>query len=181
MRKYPYLLFFCLNSTLIFLLFAFSLYNLLPTSPIKPENSRNRVMLQMMPQGWGFFSKSPRDETLFVYEIANSTEIHWPHNQASNLFGLKRTGRSQGVELGMVTAALDENDWIQCEQGLKNCSIKKLKNESIQVQNPTPEPLVCGEYILEQRSPIPWAWVNYTDEDTYPTKIVKVNVQCSKN
>ncbi len=69
MRKYTHLLMFSFNTGLLLLLFAFSIFNALPTSPVKGENARVDSMLEFMPQGWGFFSKSPRDESLFAHEL----------------------------------------------------------------------------------------------------------------
>ncbi|EJR26667.1 MULTISPECIES: SdpA family antimicrobial peptide system protein [Bacillus] len=179
MKKYPYLISFSMVTILLTILFTFALFNALPDSPIRKEEKGFNMAIQFMPQGWGFFSKSPRDETIFVHELQGSNHIQWPNNTAENLFGISRKGRGQGIELGLITSSLKKEDWITCDDGIKECK-KKEKLNAIEVENSTPVPNVCGPYIVETREPVPWAWAKITDGENYPTKIVKVNVKCSK-
>ncbi|PDY26987.1 SdpA family antimicrobial peptide system protein [Bacillus thuringiensis] len=180
MKKYPYLISFSVVTILLTILFTLTLFNALPDSPIKKEGKGVNMAIQFMPQGWGFFSKNPRDETIFVYELQGAKQIQWPNNTAKNFFGISRNGRSQGIELGIITSNLKKENWTTCDDGIKGCK-KKDEILPIKVKNPTPVPNVCGPYIIEMREPVPWAWAKITDGKNYPSKIVKVNVECSKN
>jgi antimicrobial peptide system SdpA family protein len=129
----------------------------------------------MIPQGWGFFSKSPRDTTLYVEELDGAKDIQWPNNSPSNLFGIKRTGRSQGVELGLLRTKLQDADWVSCKNGIDEC---KNDLKFIQVTNETPKPTVCGKYILYEQEPIPWAWNSMVTVENNSSNAVKVDIEC---
>lgn len=50
-------------------IFVLSIIAALPPNPINIKSDYKLVISQIMPQGWGFFSKSPREEYLDVYSL----------------------------------------------------------------------------------------------------------------
>lgn len=136
-------------------------------------------MSSILPQGWGFFSKNPRDSDVGLYTTENSSsKVVWPNMRTENAFGLYRKGRSQGVEMGAIASTISDKDYTKCDsEDLESC---KGKANEITVKNPTPSPLLCGEYFLTKEKPIPWSYFKYSDSGHEITNIVKVDIKCSK-
>lgn len=171
---------FCVATILLGIIFSMSIISSLGSTPVSMSKDTSLKMSSIMPQGWGFFSKNPRDEQLGLYPIDNaSSEITWPNMAAGNAFGLYRKGRSQGVELGGVSTELKESDWIKCDEDLESCK-RDADKKTVTVQNAAPSPLVCGEYYITKENPVPWNYSKYDTERTKLTNIVRVNITCTK-
>ncbi|MCL6577720.1 SdpA family antimicrobial peptide system protein, partial [Kyrpidia sp.] len=85
---------------LVFLLSALQLA--LPNNPT--HVLKNITISQIFPQGWGFYSISPREEQISLYDENGNLAVDWPNASVNNLFGLMRKGRAQGLEVGIVSA-----------------------------------------------------------------------------
>lgn len=128
-----------------------------------------------MPQGWGFFSKDPREETLYVEELEHSSEIQWPNNNIKNFFGISRYGRSQGTDIGLIQKKIPNNKWKNCKEGIDFC---KDKINTVTIHNNVLKPNVCGNYIFYKSEPVPWSWNKYMKQTEYTSKAIKVNIKC---
>lgn len=170
MKKNTFIL--LLNVFFLVSLFGFSISNTLPKNPLI-EGDKN--LLRIIPQGWGFFSKDPREETLYVEELKNSSELQWPNNNIKNFFGISRYGRSQGTEVGIIQQKIPNDKWKNCKQGIDSC---RDKVNTVTVYNDIPKTSVCGNYIFYKSEPVPWSWNKYTKQTEYNSKAIRVNVQC---
>ncbi|ANZ94176.1 hypothetical protein BFC19_01375 [Brochothrix thermosphacta] len=107
---------FILFVSLILLYSVLYLYALMPVTAKNPISQlpfgKMIKTQQWFPQGWGFYSKDPRDITFQVVSIKTGKQaVSWPNNRASNWFGLKRYGRAQGIETGLLQENLLSKDW----------------------------------------------------------------------
>ncbi|WP_052329795.1 SdpA family antimicrobial peptide system protein [Thermicanus aegyptius] len=156
---------------LVFLLSALQLT--LPNNPTRVL--KNMTISKIFPQGWGFYSISPREEQIILYDENGNLAVDWPNASLSNLFGLLRKGRAQGLEVGIVSAELQENDFTQTEGNLKE-AIKSYHGRIITVKNPTPNAMISGKYFVVKYQIVPWTWARLIKQEDAPAKIVEVNV-----
>ncbi|MBX4163797.1 SdpA family antimicrobial peptide system protein [Priestia megaterium] len=172
---------FFLLSCVLWITFIFvTIIVALPTNPLSLNVDKQRLIQQTYPQGWGFFSANPREESLNIYDLETDKQAtNWPNNKISNLFGLYRYGRSQGIELGHLTAQVpNSSTWSTCEKGLNGCP--KLDDQEFTIHNESPNPTLCGEFAIVKEKPVPWAWAKYEGEHVRVSKMIKVSAICSK-
>ena len=67
-----------------------------------------------LPQGWGFFTKSPKEAEASIYKInTNNTLTLISINNASylNHFGLSRKARKIGFEISQILKEIPDSSW----------------------------------------------------------------------
>ncbi|MGV8911351.1 MAG: SdpA family antimicrobial peptide system protein [Rhodoglobus sp.] len=139
------------------------------------------------PEQWGFFTKSPRDESLvpYGYDAANGwvKDALFPHGQVQNAFGLNRVSRAQGIELGLLYTEAVGEDWIQCDDSSATAiecldSLSTEKTESwLQIVNASPSPTICGLGALAREVPAPWAYARIGQTGASP-RVLLIDVTC---
>ncbi|GAA2369804.1 SdpA family antimicrobial peptide system protein [Streptomyces carpaticus] len=133
----------------------------------------------LAPQGWSFFTKSPRDPELTAYALREGTwqELRRaPHAEPRNWFGLDRASRAQGVETALLLHQLPEPDWHPCDADLPACLAAAPPPAA--VTNPSPEPTLCGRIAVVQLRPVPWAWRDLLPDTHTPDSLVSLDVTC---
>lgn len=160
------------------LLVTYVLHAALPASPFGLPGPDGGSIRAFAPQGWAFFTKSPRSETPTVYRL--STDSRWnditagPLAQPGNLMGFNRRARAQGTELAMLIAAAPQEAWRECEDTPTNC----LSGVAVAgvIANRSNQHSVCGEVGIVVQQVLPWAW---RDAPTVmPSKVLRVRVTC---
>lgn len=135
----------------------------LPPNVIKLPGQENahKVALAVAPQGWAFFTKSPREAVYWPYrQRADGT---WsdarisPHAKPSNAFGLDRASRSQGIEEALMLRK-DGIRWNDCSEASSAEECLKSAKLSKPVTNTSPAPSLCGRAALVEVKPVPFAW-----------------------
>ncbi|MGM0843697.1 MAG: SdpA family antimicrobial peptide system protein [Bacillota bacterium] len=172
-KKWHY--FFVFYSAAWAVFFFVSINPVLPENPVKIPKKLSTSIMEYFPQGWGFFSKDPRDGYFYVIDLqSEKLGASWPNMTLSNWAGLKRFGRSQGIELGRLYAQVGEQSMIECTETPLVC----LKNQDdvINVINDSPSPTIIGEVGIVKQESVPWAWSKKVDKETMPSKIVRLNV-----
>ncbi|MEW2574985.1 SdpA family antimicrobial peptide system protein [Streptomyces syringium] len=139
------------------------------------------TVANVAPQGWAFFTKSPRDVEVVPYR--QTADGSWtslaltPHSSPHNTFGLDRASRSQGIETSLLLNLAEKREWKECEENdLADCLADA--RSSRKVKNPSPEPTVCGHVALVQEKPVPWAWRDLVDERATPERYLAMDVTC---
>ncbi|HFU7090022.1 TPA: SdpA family antimicrobial peptide system protein [Bacillus cereus] len=162
----------------VFVLF-YSIIVALPSNPFSVNLSSQKIIRQVFPQGWGFYSKSPREETLNIYNLSNENNpIAWPNNKVENIFGIYRYGRSQGIELGLIVYNLPKSvKWKKCNGTGTSCV--NDSDPEVPVNNSTPSPTICGKILIAREEPIPWSYAKYTNKSK--SEVVKVDVKCTRS
>lgn len=150
-----------------------------------PENALGRSgaatwIRVVLPQGWGFFTRDPREIDLTVHRAGPDgwePAISWPIAIPDNLFGLSRAGRGQGIEFGGISAQLEWDDIPRCRGEIADC-IDDAGRDIVEVENTSSHPTICGDLVVQRRTPVPWAWVRSHGPRTAPYQLQHVYVRC---
>ncbi|ORM30125.1 SdpA family antimicrobial peptide system protein [Williamsia sp. 1135] len=159
------------------------LFQTLPKSAVTlpfQDSAPAKASVNVFPQGWAFFTKSPRDEVIQVFrrdgddlELASRTPISAPHNA----FGLDRLPRKQGTEFaGLIGSAPTDQQWNNCELDLDACLSPTWPK--VPVDNPSPGPTYCGDIYIVGYSATPWAWRDFGDPPRVPERSLRLEVSC---
>lgn len=179
-RSVLYGVYFVSILLIVFLLFFYSVHAALPSNVLTLPLGDKLYMESWFPQGWGFYSKNPREEAISIFDYENEEmSTSWPHNSKQNLYGLKRFGRAQGLEAGLVKSKVPDDYWIKCDEEPFTCAAGHNESDIITVNNETPFPTICGEQLIVLQEPVPWAWSKYKETVVMPSQIARVNVLCS--
>lgn len=134
---------------------------------------------RLAPQGWSFFTKSPRDSELQPYVLHDGVwegQLLAPHSAPHNAFGLDRRSRSQGIEMALLLAEADGLRWTKCDRELAAC-LDQAKEPGT-VSNPVPEPTLCGRVALVEQKPVPFAWRDLMHATHTPDRLTVLDVTC---
>lgn len=142
------------------------------------DDLRNTVM-SLIPEGWGFFTKSPRDPEMQVAVLHGGRleKLNIVSSfQAKYAFGFDRLSRAQGLEIdGLLSQLKTSNLWQGCQQEVSVCAqhlpVQKQLVNSVQF------PTLCGNLVLFERRPIPWAYRD--SKPIMPSRLTRVEVVCS--
>ncbi len=128
----------------------------------------------MLPQGWGFFTRDPREDKLIVYKMSSDRlhKITQPNFSVSNLFGLSRKGRMTQMQAGnLILRHLSQ--FRDCYK--KNPS--ECQTDSIfRVKNNFDYSLLKGKYMIKKQATLPWAWSSSRRDSIDPYKILILDV-----
>jgi len=139
------------------------------------HNLRYKVML-FFPQGWSFFTKSPRDEAMAIYRIEDEEIVALPVSNHENIgFGFGRTTRIIGYEASMVASKIHPSRWsTHTNQPIEDfIDLPVIELEKEEGFNH----LVEGEYIFKLYKTIPFAWAGRQQEANNPFRISRVRIQ----
>ena len=151
----------------------------LPYNPLVQSKSTEINLKFIMPEGWAFFTKNPREPRMKLYQIGeNDLTLMDRHNASpENLWGLSRRTRVTNVELGNVVPHIMEDNWHDLDNALAvPAALDTI--ESIALVNEARDPRLCGSYCLVKYEPLPWAWSQDMQEDEMPVQIVKIDLLC---
>jgi antimicrobial peptide system SdpA family protein len=100
-----------------------------------------------------------------------------PDSLPSNLFGLNRRARAQGVEAGLLQANLQgPSEWAICGDSVFSCLARQ--HITMTIRNVSPNPTLCGEIAFVRQPPLPWAWRSFNNSMRMPARIVELRSQC---
>ncbi|MFE4196273.1 SdpA family antimicrobial peptide system protein [Paenarthrobacter sp. NPDC056912] len=141
-------------------------------------------LVSAMPQGWAFFSKSPRDPSIAPYrESSEGSYISLsklPTTRVENLFGVSRDGRAQGVEVALISGGSKPDEWSDCESpAIQECADQVQETPELSVSNTVSSPSVCGDVTLIQTTPVPWSFRKQTTLREKAEKAIKLRVECN--
>ena len=143
-------------------------------TPFQLKSSDKIKAFQMLPQGWGFFTRDPREDKLFVYKISGDElyKITQPNFSADNLFGLSRLGR--------MTQMQASNLILQNFSKFQDCDKKDpmecLTDSIYRFENSFKNKLLRGKYLIKKEPALPWAWSRNRRDKSDPYQILMVEV-----
>jgi antimicrobial peptide system SdpA family protein len=152
----------------------------IPYNPFTPSTSIKRTIMAIFPQGWSFFTKSPREEIFYVYtydenDSCRLTELDLNNSSKKNLFGIKRYARTSSAEIAYLVKKIPTEYWIRTKSGINSINTDSLK--PVFILNNTNSRLLCAnEIIIEKKEPIPWAWSK--SNPTRKSDLIKLLVYC---
>jgi antimicrobial peptide system SdpA family protein len=131
----------------------------------------------LFPQGWGFFTRNPREENVFFYKIDSNNKIKEFNllNQSSgNLFGFSRYTRLLSFDIAILTEMINEKKWYSSNVVSESIylDIKPIKIKA----SSNLQYLRKGTYIIKLQKTVPWSWSNSNQSKYSPFKIVKIQI-----
>jgi len=148
-------------------------------SPYIPTKSVKINLMAVSPQGWEFFTRDPREPERHVFRrnVETWEEIDRANFSSRNLFGIKRTSILEQVEIKSMMSQVADSAWVSCDGTLSECiNEKKLRITS--VQNNSQMGLLCGDHVIQDRRPVPWAWSGDAEPSMIPSKVVRLSISC---
>jgi antimicrobial peptide system SdpA family protein len=168
------------------IVFIYAVHAVMPPNPIKlPFEKHLRLYaLMLLPQGWAFFTRDPREERFHVFSRDQNGKwiraLRGPNASPANFFGLKRASRAQGIEVGLLLSKVPGSGWQTCSEQPEVCLEQAPLVATI--ENITPHPTLCGEVGLALQKPVPWAWSYHRSGSqitiTMPSKVARLEVRC---
>lgn len=176
-----------LTATFVFvaLLWGTAIFNsavsALPFNPLTGSKIDAMEYNVLLPQGWAFFTRNPREEQYYVYkeEGKKLVPLLYTNSSYKNAFGFTRKVRIRGVEMGGLVSQLEQMEWLKCEDGiLSECVIENQDYEAIILANNANHPTFCGNLWIEKKPLVPWAWSRAEQAVNMPSEFIKINVSC---
>ncbi|MGZ6079441.1 MAG: hypothetical protein ACXWK4_01410, partial [Myxococcaceae bacterium] len=124
----------------------------------------------------GYFS-SPRSEAFEVFRWNNGSwsRVDAPLAASVNLFGLRRTSVNHGAEFRTLVAQVDRH-WSTTVLAPQQLPLTDV--DTVPVRNLARRPQLCGDVLLVERPPLPWAWARSSAKVALPTRFARLDVQC---
>jgi antimicrobial peptide system SdpA family protein len=146
-------------------------------NPLTMAYKKQEQVRTLIPQGWAFFTRNPREKSVLWYQKQNDEWVLINSSSANykKIFGLSRLSRRQNIELGALMAQLNyAKNWVDCKNNLPNACIPDSTNV---LKSKFTNPLIKGEYILRMVEPVPWAWSKLMTESERKSQVLKILVQ----
>lgn len=109
------------------------------------------------PQGWGFFTRSPKDDNVDVYVVnkGDLSLLSYPNASYKNYLGCSRKSRTIGMEISIVMEKLKNVSWDTVIVDRPQLQIPMMVHH---VNPKFLNYLSKGEYLLVKKPITPWAW-----------------------
>ena len=154
---------------------AYSFHSAFPHNPVALPGEGALHLHVWLPEGWGFFTRDPREDALRPYQESEKGE--WEpieSGKGPGFLGFGRRARAQGFELNTLIRQVPADSWHPCERTPTACI--ETGDVSVKLQNVATSPTVCGNVAFVMQEPVPWAW--RASEVVMPSRYVRVSVQC---
>src|SRR6266542_35529 len=160
--------------------FAYALHGAMPFNPIKlPLESRVNMKV-LLPEGFGFFTRDPRESRLLFYRRSDGgwqSASVGPAQKAAHAFGIERAVRAHGIEAGLLMEQLpDPSHWKSCADDAVSCL--GSTGRAATVSNRSPLPTLCGDIAFVEQETMPWAWSARGAKVTMPSKVIRIIARC---
>ncbi len=169
----------CFILIVSFILYIVIIFNI-ERNPLSIRWSEYDKYFKLFPQGWAFFTRSPREAQVIIYELKNN-ELQLfvtRHSEPSNCFGLRRDQTFKMIELRSLFYDIP-NTWFS--NTTWNYQIKKfgkLPDTTYIINHQFAGSLIKGkELVIVIQEIVPWAWLKQLDKLSMPAKIIKVKVK----
>lgn len=145
-------------------------------SPLRSPATRRLQMLVLAPQFWGYFSEPLQDRTE-VYRLRGGTWVKadFPLSSPRNLLGL---GRGPLLHSSELRSLMSEAPLRWAEARAPESEVPEVASPPVPVRNLARQPQLCGEVLLLERSPVPWAWAGSRRTVSMPLRYARLDVQC---
>ncbi len=132
----------------------------------------------VMPQNWGFFTNSPRNDVYSAYAVKDDVyeQVDLRYSMGENfLFGSRRD-RFKARELGILSQQLNPDLWTNCGEDISLC-VKTARTPAHLVNNTAIQHL-CGNLAFRRYKIHPFAWSNLVGHRHPPFSQVNIKVDC---
>lgn len=145
---------------------------------LKLKSKTNRHLLSLTPQGWGFFTRNPREENIVMYKLDKKDsiiQITDKNFSINNYFGLSRKQRYEAIQMSALLSDIKEDEFVRCnESSLENCDLHKviLSNNEKNKKN-----YFKGTYFIKKEKTIPWAWSKSKEKLKNYYKVIEIEIE----
>jgi antimicrobial peptide system SdpA family protein len=156
---------------LIFMIFICSIEDSAVQIPPGVKKTTNLLF----PEGWSFFTRSPREELADIYKISEDKSIDKISSQCAspgNFYGISRKSRKIGMELSTIVSKINDSSWVQMD--ISKAGTDSLPVLSIPLDSEA-EYLLKGNYILKAETPVPWAWSGNKNTKS-KTRVIRIKI-----
>jgi len=159
----PLLVFLMYSVVISFCYFLF--ISSLKQNVIPIEREEKSIITFLFPQGWGFFTKNPREPKYHLYEVLENgiKQVDYSITSSENFYGFSRRGNRISIELSRIMSVLPESSkWtnsIKTESEFLNDSIS-FSPINISSIADTIIYIKPGKYLMKEYQITPWNWLN---------------------
>lgn len=182
MFKYKYVFTWISLWSLFLFLFIVIFNNVIIFNPISNDLKSKEIVFRFIPQGWAFFTKSPREEEIVIYDIIEGEIVEnskYKHSSYKNFFGLKRNVTKTQTELLLVLNKIDDKyfkttkwNFMDFKYG-NNFNIDSVYE--VKLKNILIKPKLKGKHLVVKQKQIPWAWAKNSKNLLIPSKVIILN------
>ena len=154
-----------------------------PENPIKTRYSffSEKEIKNFTPQGWSFFTKSPKLEEVYLYKVDTINQkikkVILRNTQLSQLFGIRRDNRLIITKINKITSDIDKDFWVNNNENINVFLKDKTKYDKLnKISIATKKPSICGLYCVILKKPVPWSWINL--KVNMESKLILINFKC---
>jgi len=154
---------------------SYSLLSSLEYNPLSISQKESNLVFTLLPQGWGFFTRNPRELQTLIYRktVEGYVLVNKSGSEPEYLFGLSRISRRKNIEFGQIFSKIPDSLWIDCpSKRISDCDPESAYNFKNQYINP----FCVGDFLLISQEPIPWAWSRSYYDIKMPFKYCKIHV-----
>ncbi|MFC5824415.1 SdpA family antimicrobial peptide system protein [Nonomuraea insulae] len=167
---------FLLMAAVTTIFVTYVLHAALPQTVLRLPFENREVARQIVPEGWAFFTSSPRTVYPQAYERYSGT---WRARGGSlvipsGLFGLNRAQRAEGTEMALLVYGLPKDAWSPCASQPAKCLDETPV--SVTIRNTSNLRHVCGDIGIVNQEVLPWAWRR--SDTIMPSTVVRAEVRC---
>jgi antimicrobial peptide system SdpA family protein len=155
---------------------VYAVHAAMPANPIQlPLENPTSVRL-LLPQGWAFFTASPRTVYPQAYERSAGRWVHQGGSLAvpSGLLGLNRSGRARSSEIALLVQDVPGTQWRPCSTDPLRCLA--ASPVSAHLVNTSALRNLCGAVGFVQQQVLPWAWRGTAT--IMPSLVLRTEVSC---
>lgn len=162
-----------------FVVATYVLHSVVPGPVVVLPGPGQDAVKSVVPQGWAFFTKDPRDDRFSVLRESSDgweTVPVGPNGDPRYVFGLHRYPRVQSVELHLLAETVPAEAWVSCAGSWARCA--DALDASAPVRNAVAAPSLCGRLTIVRSEPTPWAWAHSVDPEQMPSTAARLDVSC---
>jgi antimicrobial peptide system SdpA family protein len=152
------------------------------STSVKAHNKDFLLFRALLPEGFSFFTRNPREPLVVLISKVNKQEIELHNNSSKYLFGFERYPRAINLEMSIIWQSVKERKWFDCETGKSECFDENLI-PSYTIKSSFPKPILSGDYYLKLVEPIPWAWAKSFKKSNrkMPCKVIHLRIETNDN
>ncbi len=148
----------------------------IPPNTLTPHYEVLRIVNSLFPEGWSFFTRSPREEAADLYKIEGEKikKVNFCNADPKNFFGLSRKSRRIGMEISLLASDIPNSAW-KLVPDLSAEIVKDIPSSNKQYNGSSV--IKQGRYIVSVFKPIPWLWSKHVKKLHRKLKVTVVDVR----